>query len=295
MSFTSEVIRMKFKEGDDIRDAGLKTPDDIIRCDDIVYGSDPKWQVLDIYRPREAGKKILPVIVSVHGGGWIYGDKERYQFYCMNLAQRGFAVVNFTYRLSPEYKYPAALEDTNLVMKWIMDHAEQYGLDTAHVFAVGDSAGAHNLGLYAGICTNPEYAKEYDFKVPENFKLRAIALNCGSYHIGAGGGPDDLTAKLMGDYLPEGGSEKELELICVERHITENYVPICFMTCTGDFLQEQAPILQKKLLECRVPHVFQFYGNAWHELGHVFCLNIKLDIANKCNQAQCDFFKSFLD
>lgn len=295
MSETSEMIRSEFKKGDDIRDEGLTTPDDIVRYDDIAYGSDPKWQILDVYRPKEAKEQVLPVIVSVHGGGWVYGDKERYQFYCMNLAQRGFAVVNFTYRLSPEYQYPAAIEDTNSVMTWVMEHAEQYGFDKEHIFAVGDSAGAHNLGLYAGICTNPEYAKKYAFKVPENFHLTAIALNCGAYHIDVNGGSDDLTVKLMGDYLPEGGSEKEMELICVDRHITENYVPTCFMTCTGDFLQDQAPILQKKLLECKVPHEFQFYGNAGCELGHVFHLNIKLAMADKCNQAQCDFFHYFID
>ena len=75
--------------------------------------------------------------------------------YCMDLAQRGFAVVNFSYRLAPENKFPAALEDTNTVFAWVLEHAEQYGFDSEHVFAVGDSAGAHMLGLYAAMCTNP--------------------------------------------------------------------------------------------------------------------------------------------
>lgn len=78
---------------------------------------DPRWQILDLYRlkNREGEKLPVIVIVSVHGGGWSYGDKERYQYYCTSLTQRGFAIVNFTYRLEPEFKYPASLEDTNLV------------------------------------------------------------------------------------------------------------------------------------------------------------------------------------
>ena len=52
--------------------------------------------------------------------------------------------------------------------------------DTERIF-VGDSAGAHLLGLYAAICTNPAYAAKYDFAVPEGFALTAIALNCGVY------------------------------------------------------------------------------------------------------------------
>ena len=116
MSAVSDKIRKMFGEGDAERDAGLSTPSDVVRYDDIVYGKDPKWQCLDVYRPKFRKGK-LPVIISVHGGGWVYGDKEVYQWYCMNLAQRGFAVVNFTYRLAPEYKFPASLEDTNSVMK----------------------------------------------------------------------------------------------------------------------------------------------------------------------------------
>ena len=127
MSVISEQIRKSFKEGDDIRDEGLKTPENIERFDDIIYGTDPDWQVLDVYRPIGDKEKKLPVIVSVHGGGWVYGDKKRYQYYTMGLAQRGFAVVNFTYRLAPEFKFPAPLEDTNLVMQWVMDHAKEYG------------------------------------------------------------------------------------------------------------------------------------------------------------------------
>lgn len=92
MSEISDRIRKQFKEGDDIRDAGLKEPEGVKCYRDIVYGKNEKWQSLDVYRPKEAEDVPLPVIVSVHGGGWVYGDKERYRFYCMSLAQRGFAV-----------------------------------------------------------------------------------------------------------------------------------------------------------------------------------------------------------
>ena len=70
MSETSDRIRREFKKSDDKRDAGLKTPEDIKRYDDIVYGGDPAWQVLDVYRPKAREGEKLPVIVSVHGGGW---------------------------------------------------------------------------------------------------------------------------------------------------------------------------------------------------------------------------------
>ena len=106
MSELSDKIRSEFKKADDERDALMNTPEDIERWDNIVYGHDDReMQRLDVYRPKQAQGEDLPIIISVHGGAWMYGDKERYQYYCMSLAQRGFAVVNFTYRLAPESKF----------------------------------------------------------------------------------------------------------------------------------------------------------------------------------------------
>jgi acetyl esterase/lipase len=281
-----------FGEGDAIRDEGLTTPEDIERKDNIVYGADPKWQILDVYRPKEAKGK-LPVIVSVHGGGWVYGDKERYQFYCMSLAERGFAVVNFTYRLAPEFQFPAPLEDTNLVFAWVLEHSEEYGFDSRYVFGVGDSAGGNLLGLYAGLCTDPEYAKNFSFHAPEGFVPTAIALNCGCYVIEMND-PEDLTAKLMMDYLPDKGSKKEMEQVNVLNHITPDFPPVFFMTATGDMLQEHAFMLANKVWENKIPFIFRFYGDKAHELGHVFHCNIKLDAAADCNDEECEFFRGFL-
>ena len=295
MSQSSDFIRTMFKQGDDVRDAGLTTPEDIVRCDDILYGTDPAWQKLDVYRPKAAGTAALPVIISIHGGGWVYGDKERYQYYCMNLAQRGFAVVNFTYRLAPEFQFPAGLEDTNLVAGWILNHAAAYGLDTGHIFAVGDSAGGHMLALYAAICTNPDYAAAYStFRVPAGFGLTAIGLNCGVYLLGADVGVDDLTMSIMQDLLPGGGTAEELAQISAVNFITEDYPPTLYMTCTGDFLKNQAPYLSAVLLEKNIPHEFHYFGDSHTELGHVFHLNMKSDTAAQCNDIECGFFKRFL-
>ena len=77
MSYSSSRVRKEWTASDDLRDAGLTTPDAVIRYDDISYGPDP-MNVLDVYRPKDA-QGSLPVFVLVHGGGWVYGDKERYQ------------------------------------------------------------------------------------------------------------------------------------------------------------------------------------------------------------------------
>jgi acetyl esterase/lipase len=295
MSVISEQIRKSFKQADDIRDEGLTTPDDVTRYDDIVYGSNPKWQSLDVYRPKEKEGDILPIIVSIHGGGWMYGDKERYQFYCMSLAQRGFAVVNYTYRLAPEFTFPAPIEDANLVFQWVMENAEKYGMDTEHIFAVGDSAGAHQLGLYSNFITNPEYAKCYDFKPPKGLKLSGVGLNCGAYVIDLDNPNDSTTSSIMKEFLPNHGTPEELDMVNVVKHITKDFPPAFVMTCTGDFLCGQAPILLKALMEKKVPHIFRFYGDSKKELGHVFHCNMKMKEAHSCNSDECDFFKNLIE
>lgn len=294
MSEVSERIRSEFKKSDDERDALLSTPEDVERWDNIVYGREErKWQVLDVYRPKQAEGEELPVIISVHGGGWVYGDKERYQYYCMSLAQRGFAVVNFTYRLAPEFVFPAQLEDLNLVCKWVMERAGRYHFNTERIFGVGDSAGAHLLGLYAGICTNPGYGEKFGLTVPENFSWTAIALNCGVYDVKKSCGSQVDIPELMKDLLPGHGTEEEMENINVLNRITDVYPPVYCMTAVNDFAKEQAPGLIHKLTENNVPFVYRVFGDKVNRLGHVFHCDVKTVDAAQCNDAECDFFREF--
>lgn len=307
----SEVIRREFKISDEERDEGLTTPCDVVRYDDIFYAQENflgeetdsqlyKWHLLDVYRPKSAGDDILPVIVNVHGGGWVYGDKDVYQYYCMDLCRRGYAVVNFSYRLAPEYKFPAQLEDTNMAFKWVLDNADQYGFDTDRIYAVGDSAGANILGLYCAMCTNEEYAGKYDFKVPcrntddtlsDNFVPRAIGLNCGEYEISPANMRD--MKGFMRELMPNKGTLEELEQICVTKYINKDFPPTFFMTCYGDFLKDQAPLLGNKLKEAGVPYVSRLYGSEEHPLKHVFNCDIRMDEAKMCNDETCEFFERY--
>ncbi len=290
MSLTSRLVCRVFTRGDNKRDAGLTTPDDILRYDDIAYGTDRKWQVLDVYRPRGAEGK-LPVIVSVHGGGWVYGDKERYQYYCMDLAERGFAVVNFTYRLAPKHKYPKQMEDTLLAFRWVHENADRYGFDLNNIFAVGDSAGGHLLALFCIACADHGYASKYDLEFDTNMMPKAVALNCGAYEVPSGG----AFGQLVKDLLPGRGTPEERDLISPLQHITSDFPPAYVMTAVKDFLREDAKKMHSRLDELGVQNEFRDYDNEEHSLEHVFHVNIKLPEAGKCNDDECRFFRSFLE
>lgn len=292
MTLTAFLFRRMAKRSDKKRDAGLTIPDSVSVIRDLSYGPHGKWNLLDLVIPREAERPV-PVIVSVHGGGWVYGDKEVYRFYCSDLARRGFAVVNFNYRLAPKHKFPAALEDTNAVFHWLLAHAEEYGLDRERVFAVGDSAGGHMLGLYACLCTNRDFAARFAFRPPEGFRPRAVALNCGVYHITLSG-KRDATAALMRDVLPNRGSKEELDTASVLTHVTPAFPPAFVMTASGDFLADQAPPLVEKLQSLGVETEYHYYGDEQRVLGHVFHCNQRLPEAGVCYDDECAFFKRFL-
>ena len=178
MSITSHIVRTLFTIGDLKRDLGWIPPTNVEAVENVSYGSCDKWHLLDLYRPKDAEGK-LPVLLNIHGGAWVYGDKKVYAPYCMYLATQGFAVVNASYRLAPKHTFPAPLEDVGAMVEWVVDHAEEYGLDVSNLFFVGDSAGAHLATAYTAIQLNEAYAKSFPgIKVDERFIPKGLLLNC---------------------------------------------------------------------------------------------------------------------
>ena len=268
------------------RNAGLKTPEGIKRFDDIRYGEHER-NILDVYRPKNSEGK-LPVIVSIHGGGWVYGNKEIMQYYCMSLAEKGFAVVNFSYRLAPEYKHPTPLIDANHVFYWIFENADTYGFDTKNIFAVGDSVGANILGLYCCLCVDPGYSEKLSIKPPRGFVPKAVALNSGLYRLVRG--EEDLLDSLAEAYFTEGGTDSEYQEIELAGFVTPDFPPTFIMTAPGDFLTPQAKPFFDLLKSKGVRSEYHCYGNSENKLNHVFHINIKLPEARNCNQDECLFF-----
>lgn len=285
------LMRRQWAKSDARRDQGLTAPEEVLRRDDLSYAGGGVWNRLDLYRPKGAAGP-LPVIVSIHGGGYFYGSKEVYQFYCMDLARRGFAVVNFNYRLAPEFRYPAPLEDTNALLTWLCAHAEELEVDRNNVFLVGDSAGAQLASQYAAAWANPDYARLLGLELP-TFRLAAVGLNCGMYRL------DDWMLKsslapMARDYL---GPDPTIygEQLDVLGHIGANYPPAYLVSAPNDFLapqcQPMAVFLQGKGVEAQ----WKLYGTLEQkEVGHVFHVNLSLPEAKQANDEETDFFRKFI-
>lgn len=275
-------------KADTKRDKTKVFPEDVEAIRDIEYGQYGKSNLLDVYRPMDKTGAKLPVIVSVHGGGWVYGNKEVYQFYTASLAQRGFAVVNFNYRLAPKYKFPAQMEDVNSVFTWILANSDRYGFDTDNIFAVGDSAGACLLAMYACAMTNEAYSVNYDFYVPKGLNIRALGLNCGMYDtkVEQDGGKFRSFYKEL---CPKGGSREELELFSVIDYLTPKFPPSFILTANHDDLKDRQPLLLRGLEAVGVPYSFKMYGDEDHNLYHVFHCDVGSTYADLANDDECAY------
>jgi acetyl esterase len=99
-----------------------------------------------VYRPAEMPARprgTLPVVVYFHGGGFVMGTLETHDPYCRALTtEAGVMVVSVDYRLAPEHKFPAGVEDCLAATEWVLEHVEELGGDGRRVFVAGDSAGA---------------------------------------------------------------------------------------------------------------------------------------------------------
>ena len=156
----------------------VQLPQDVRLISDLFYGDDSVYHRLDIAYPAKP-MESYPVIVQVHGGGWVYGTKDTiYKAYGMAMAQKGFAVITFNYRLAPTHNFPSQLYDIDQIMHFIEQHAKQYSLDTQNVFMIGDSAGAHLASLYIAL---QKTKRSHPFQFQSKMHVSAVALSCGVY------------------------------------------------------------------------------------------------------------------
>ena len=116
----------------------------------ITYGVANNFELkLDVYHSREA-KSPTPVVMMIHGGGWLVSNKDDYVLTAAPYLVMGFAVVNVEYRPGKISLAPAAVEDCQCALRWIVRHAKEYNFDLDKVILTGPSAGGH-LALTTGM------------------------------------------------------------------------------------------------------------------------------------------------
>lgn len=113
-----------------------------------VYGPDPR-QKLDVYVPAGRADTSLSVVIFWYGGGWVDGSRGDYAFAGRAFAAQGFVAVVADYRLVPQVRFPAFVQDGALAVKWVRDNIARHGGDPARIALSGHSAGAYIAAMLA--------------------------------------------------------------------------------------------------------------------------------------------------
>jgi len=269
----------------------------------ISYGSNGKWSLLDIYRPKKKSE-TLPVVLYVHGGAFRALSKDTHWVMGRNFARRGYIVVSINYRLAPQYPYPAAIQDVCLAWKWVVNNIEQYGGNPDNIMVAGESVGANLTMALTIACCYPRaelWAREvYDLnKVPS-----AILPACGLFQVS---NPGRLLTKGIGNrlvysnlkdiedcYLPTKALRQSPGLadpVCIlEKESPEKPLPPAFLPVgTWDPLVVENQRLKEALHKRGAIAIERHYARG----VHAFHALIFLKIARQCWNDMIEFSDAY--
>jgi acetyl esterase/lipase len=194
---------------------------------DLKYGNHER-QRLDLFTPASGFEPARPVLIFVHGGGFVAGDKQMpgTPFYD-NIGQwavrNGYNAVNITYRLAPQHQWPSGIEDLHKVIRFVQEKGAMHGIGAHRIFLMGQSAGAAHAASY--VAHSQVYA-------PHGHGLHGLILLSGVYDYTMKPGPMEAA------YL---GSDQSL------------YAP---RSSLAGLLQSELPLLVT-LAECDPPYFEQ--------------------------------------
>lgn len=258
------------KPEDDKRIARLSLPDGIKEINNIPYtDSGSEYHLLDAYYPENANEP-LPVIIEIHGGGWMYGTKDLNKLHAQYLAKRGFVVFNLSYRLVPEVFVPSQLQDISHAICKVRELMPDLPCDTSKIILTGDSAGGQ-LAAFTAALSRSEVLRNHFDTADHGLDFSCLVLTSPVAYMN-----DELPMGLYCRMMwgENGRKKSSRKYMNIDELINEagGFPPTILITSSGDTLAlKQTRRLFRTLLERSVDaQLLDFPKFNGKDLPHVF-------------------------
>lgn len=269
--------------GDKKKHAKQKPPKNIEIIKDINYLDDNNlYHTLDIMYPENIGKnEKLPVIIDIHGGGWMYATKDLNENYCRSLCDRGYVVFNISYRLVPDVNVNEQIKDVMSALKWISENIKDYPCDSDNIMLTGDSAGGM-LSAYATVLLQSGELRNVFNTVDAELNINTLVLTSPVAFMKSAGLFSLYTKPLWGKDYKNSETYNYVDFDEILPY-AKNMPPTYLITSSGDTLAQKQTLrlyelLDKNGVECELANYGEEYGKS---LAHVFSVLEPFDKAGK--------------
>lgn len=275
---TARLIRRLFEGGVAVKPSNYDEIERLIKVEtDISYESQFNEGYLDIIKPKKV-EGSLPVIFWVHGGAFLGGDKSDITEYAVQIASKGYIVVNMNYDLAPSSKYPTPLYQVKEAYQFIEKNAAKYGIDMNRQYFAGDSAGAQIISQFVNIQVDKDYENLVGIEsvVPPD-KIKGILLFCGPYDVSKLSSSDSFLIRFLFKrvgwaYIGERNwtNTDKVKQASILQHVSSNFPPTFITDGNVGSFEEQGKELADKLKTSGVEVTKVFYSIEEAKLGHEY-------------------------
>ena len=241
--------------------------DEITMISNISYIPDDNMEhTLDIYLCENGLEK--PILIDIHGGGFISHDKKIDSVFANVMAQKGFVVFTLNYRLAyPEYNVFNQIEDIDKATRWIIEHAASYRGDSKSIYLAGHSSGGVNAIAETLLSISSDMLSDYGFEKRE-YKYSGLILDCGLLHFYKNSIAYNGMRRMV--FPKSYKNDRRYEYLLFDRNDDVNRLPkTVIITNESDQLKDMSYYFNELLDKRYVEHVLLEKGSKGH-MGVIF-------------------------
>lgn len=267
-----QLVWKSTDKSDKAKHALQKEPEGVVKVKDIPYlDTNNPYHMLDVYYPEGIlPNEGLPVIIDIHGGGWMYATKDLNEYYCMELARKGYTVFSISYRLVPDVTVNEQIQDCSSALKWISDNMSDYPANPETVMLTGDSAGGM-LSSYEAVLNQSEELREIFGTCETNLNIKCLVLTSPCAYMKNGGPMSIYTKMLWGKDYKDKATYDYMDISEIIDY-ADDMPPTYFITSSGDSIAHDQTVTEYNLfiergIECKINDYGEYDGK---KLPHVF-------------------------